>query len=85
MTARTTGTADMTQRFALTLGWAGPDSEDAATVALDIRAAARLHEALSVWLTEVDEDVLFEACMAWHRDTVSGREDDSGELDGGAA
>ena len=85
MTAHTTATADMTKRFALTLGWAGPDSADSATVALDIRAAARLHEALSIWLADVDEDVLFEACMAWHRDAVSGRNDDSDELDGDAA
>lgn len=84
MTGRTTTTTSAGSRFALTFGWHSQDGKQTASIDLDIRDAARLHDALSQWFAEIDEDELFEACMAWHRDTLAARVNDGDELDGDA-
>jgi hypothetical protein len=74
--------------FVLTLGWAAQDTEggrEQCRVGLDVLDAARLRDALSLWLAGVDEAQLRRAVEAWHASARGARTDDEGELDGDAA
>jgi hypothetical protein len=92
MTARQLGASTAEPgRFVLTLGWAGQDGGDGSEecrVGLDALDAARLRDALSLWLAGVDEAQLRRAVEAWHATVRAARtsdDEDDGELDGDAA
>jgi hypothetical protein len=70
-------------RFVLTLGWPGETGDEACSVGLDVLDAARLRDALSLWLAGVEESALRRAVEAWH--AAHRTRDDSDELDGDAA
>ena len=75
-------------RFVLTLSWAGDvdGGREECRVGLDIIGAARLRDALSLWLAGVDEAQLRRAVEAWHATVRASRQpDDEDELDGDAA
>jgi hypothetical protein len=73
-------------RFVLTLGWAGDVDREECRVGLDVIDAARLRDALSLWLAGVDEAQLRRAVEAWHATARAARQPgDEGELDGDAA
>jgi hypothetical protein len=92
MTARqlTASTAEPGQ-FVLTLGWTGQDGDtgrEECRVGLDVIDAARLRDALSLWLAGVDEAQLRRTVEAWHATVRAARTSDhkdDGELDGDAA
>jgi hypothetical protein len=81
----TTSTAEP-GRFVLTLGWAGDGEREDCRVGLDVIDAARLRDALSLWLAGVDDAQLRRAVEAWHATARAARTpDDEDELDGDAA
>ena len=53
-------------RFVLTLAWPGETDCEQASVGLDVLDAARLRDALSLWLAGVEEAALRRAVEAWH-------------------
>jgi hypothetical protein len=73
-------------RFVLTLGWDGDVEREECRVGLDVIDAARLRDALSLWLAGVDEAHLRRAVEDWHATVRAARTpDDEDELDGDAA
>jgi hypothetical protein len=73
-------------RFVLTLGWAGDGEREECRIGLDVIDAARLRDALSLWLAGVDEAQLRRAVEAWHATVRAARTpDDEDGLDGDAA
>ena len=92
MTARqlTASTAEP-GRFVLTLAWGAQDDDagrEECRVGLDVLDAARLRDALSLWLAGVDEAQLRRAVEAWDATVRAARtsdDEDDGELDGDAA
>jgi hypothetical protein len=90
MTAgRLTASSAEAGRFVLTLGWSAQDGDAGqCCVGLDVLDAARLRDALSLWLAGVDEAQLRRAVEAWHataRPARTSADEDDGELDGDAA
>jgi hypothetical protein len=73
-------------RFVLTLGWSGQHGDEEARVELDVLDAARLRDALSLGLAEIEEAALRTAVAAWHAARARSRgHDRDDELDGDAA
>jgi hypothetical protein len=72
-------------RFVLTVGWAGDGEREECHVGLDVLDAARLRDALSLWLAGVDDAQLRRAVEAWHATVRAARTGDEGDLDGDAA
>ena len=73
-------------RFVLTLSWPGEVEREDCRVGLDLLDAARLRDALSLWLAGVDEALLRRAVAAWHASTrPTPVADDEAERDGDAA
>ncbi len=70
-------------RFVLTLDWSGETGSEACSVGLGVMDAARLRDALSLWLAGVDEALLRRAVEAWQ--AANPTHDDGDELDGDAA
>jgi hypothetical protein len=72
-------------RFVLTLGWPGETGEETCHVGLDVLAAARLRDALSLWLAGVQESALRDAVAAWQASAGTNSDLADDELDGDAA
>ena len=80
----TTSTAEP-GRFVLTLDSPDHAGDELCRVELDVIDAARLRDALSLWLAGVDEAQLRRAVEAWLATVRAARAHDEDELDGDAA